>query len=296
MAIHADHNLYRGINAHLNSILQNEPGGWQSFHSVHVTHLCEALDAKLPQGYFARAEKTLQISETAGDTHFRATSSTTPDVTVFRAAVPTRLSGAAVAEATPPTQTIPLATAVTEADYLTGIVIYQAGEGGLLGKPVTRIELLSPANKPGGTHAGSYALKRTETLESGLRLVEIDYLHQSPPVIRELPRYTAGADGAYPYLILVSDPRPTFSDGKTAIYGFVVDEVMPTITIPLANMDKMTLNMGAVYNHTFASSRFFQMVVDYDQEPPRMETYTSADRERIRERMAAAALVHKSEE
>ena len=76
-----------------------------------------------------------------------------------------------------------------EEETLTGLVIYQAGEGSVLGRPITRIELLSPANKPPGSHHEQYMVKRLETLKSGLRLVELDYLHESHPVIQALPSY-----------------------------------------------------------------------------------------------------------
>src|SRR5262249_44712225 len=84
MALQSEQNLYPGINAHLNSILQNEPGGWQSFHAGHVTHLFETIDANLPPGYFARSEKTMQISEIIPAVGPRSASRTTPDVMVFQ--------------------------------------------------------------------------------------------------------------------------------------------------------------------------------------------------------------------
>lgn len=87
-----------------------------------------------------------------------------PDVTIYRShhipGVP-----APTLTATAPTRSIPIAPLLTEEDFLSGIVIYQAGEGGLLGRPVTQIELLSPANKPGGGHFTRYASKRLETLQ-----------------------------------------------------------------------------------------------------------------------------------
>ena len=76
-------------------------------------------------------------------------------------------------------------------------------------KPVTRIEMLSPANKPGGSHFRDYATARDRALDAGLRLVEIDLLHERPPITTEIPSYRLGEADAYPYSILVSDPRPT---------------------------------------------------------------------------------------
>jgi len=286
MTIFSEKNLYPGINAHLNSSLQHESGGWQSFHSVHVTHLFEAIDARLPEGYYARSEKTMQISEIIPPVGPSRPRTTTPDITVFRSRLTILGGGATTLTATPPTRRIPITEILTPDDFLPGITIYQTGEGGPTGKPITRIELLSPANKPGGAHYPHYLVKRMETLQSNLRLVEIDYLHESRPITPTLPSYPDGEDGAFPYLVLVSDPRPTLEEGGTEVYGIAVDSPLPIITIPLAGADTMTLNLGAVYNHTFSSSRYFQMVVDYAQDPSQFERYTAADRELIQGRLA----------
>ena len=60
MPIHFRENQYNGINAHLQSLLQQD--GWESFHSAHITHLTEAIDQLLPYGYYVVNEKSLQIS------------------------------------------------------------------------------------------------------------------------------------------------------------------------------------------------------------------------------------------
>lgn len=279
-------NQYPGINAHLNSYLQDEPGGWQSFHSEHIIDLLRGIRVGLPAGYYARSEKTLQISETIPPADIGSRKSTTPDVMVYRLSSTPISSGSAPAlTATPPARTIPIKELLSAEDFLTGIVIYQAGEDSSLGKPVTRVEFLSPANKPGGSHFSNYVVKRAEALRSGLRLVEIDYLHWRPPVAVGLPSYPDGEAGAFPYLVLVSDPRPVIESGFTNVYEIGVDDPLPVITIPLAGTDTMTLDLGVVYNQTFDSSDFFYVVVDYSQEPVHFERYTEADRARIKARM-----------
>lgn len=289
MAIQSERNLYPGINPHLNSSLQNEPGGWQSFHSIHVTHLFEAIDAALPTGYFARSEKTMQISEIIPPVGPRSPGYTVPDVSIFRIGNVASGSKGNMLAATPPSRTTLIIEQLATEDYLPGIAIYQAGEGDLLGKPVTRIELLSPANKPGGAHHSHYLAKRTETFQSELRLVEIDYLHETPPILSGMSNYSLKEAGSFPYWVLASDPRPTLAKGLTAYYEIGVDMPLPVITIPLSGTDTMTLDLGAVYNHTFASSRFFQMIVDYEQEPVHFERYISADQVLIHARMATIA-------
>ena len=293
MPIHADKNLYPGINAHLNSILQNEPGGWRSYHSMHVTHISEHLDRDLPAGYFMRPEKSLQINEFDAGTGAERHSRTTPDATVYHSQPAT--GGTAIKEQTETTKTVNtllLTDTFPNVDDLTGLVIYQAGEGSLLGRPITRIELLSPANKPSGSHHEQYMVKRRNILEGGLRLVEIDYLHQTPPLIHLLPDYSKQEEGAYPYTVLVNDPRPEFEKGSTQVFAWHVDENMPVIAIPLAGADYVILDLGQVYHHTFESARFFRMVVDYETEPEQFESYGPDDQKRIQKMLAA---IHKAQ-
>jgi hypothetical protein len=63
MPIRLQTNQYRGLNAHLNSILQVR-NDWSMFHGSHITHLREALQARFSpdSGYFAVTEKSLQIA------------------------------------------------------------------------------------------------------------------------------------------------------------------------------------------------------------------------------------------
>jgi hypothetical protein len=174
-----------------------------------------------------------------------------------------------------------------EDDYLTAAMIYEVVGGTVPGKPVTRIEVLSPANKPPQTYYRQYMSKRLDTLRSGLSLVEVDYLHESRPVINLLSSYPDRDEGATPYMIVVSDPHPKPEEGKMPYYAFGVDDPIPLVSIPLAGTDAVTLDFGAVYNLTFESSRLFQIVVNYEQEPVHFERYAEADRERIQRRMEA---------
>jgi Protein of unknown function (DUF4058) len=227
-------NQYRGINAHLHSLLQSEGGGWESFHNAHITNLTEAIDLLLPEGYYVLNEKSLQLED----------------------------------------------------DPLPSVVIFQM-EDDKTAIPVTRIELLSPGNKPPGTHYLQYLVKRTETLESGINLVELDYLHETRSPIRVIPSYPDHEPDAYPYVILVSESRPMLAEAQMAVYGFFVDELIPTVTIPLAGQDTITIDFGVVYNVTFSRNRYYGTVaVDYGVLPVRFDSYSETDQQRIRERMA----------
>jgi hypothetical protein len=52
-------NPYRGVNAHLHSLLQATSGGWAQFHAPHIIHLAEWIERHLPAGYNAFPERSL---------------------------------------------------------------------------------------------------------------------------------------------------------------------------------------------------------------------------------------------
>jgi len=284
MPIHLRENQYPGVNAHLHSYLQNEPGGWESFHTDYITFLRVALDAQLPSGYVARSEMGLQISEI---TPFPTTPSRTrTDVTIFQTRPTSGLSENAGITSMP-TALLSIPETLEIEEYLPGLMIYQSIEG--QSRPVTRIEVLSPANKPGGSHYPRYIEKRIETLQAGLRLIEIDFLHETRPIIRGITSYPDREAEAYPYSIIVTDPRPSFEEGQSKVYGFSVGDTIPVIEIPLADADVIVFDFGAVYNQFYANTRFFGETVDYEQLPVRFETYSPDDQQRIRAQMQAVS-------
>jgi len=288
MPIHRRENQYRGVNAHLHSYFQNS-GDWEGFHDKHITHLSDMLDTLLPANYYAINESSLQISGYDLDKDSDVRIRTRADIAVYQSEPSQTPFGGAATFA--PTATLPVAeTIILDDDFeFQSVVIYQVQEGDRR-IPVTRIELLSPGNKPPQAHYRQYVARRAKTLESGIRLVELDYLHQSRSPIDILPSYPHREQKAYPYCILVSDPRPTLQEGLTKIYGMNVDDPIPTISVPLAGADTVTVDFGEVYNQTFGSNRYYSMiVVDYEQEPPRFDTYSEADQARIRQRMTAVA-------
>jgi hypothetical protein len=278
------HNPYQGVNPHLNSFLQSPGGAWEAFHTSVIERLVEYLEQRLPPNYYALSETSLQVStrrsEDAPPTKPRKT---IPDVAVYQTQPLSSISAAGAVSA--PTLTLMMKDMLEDEAYATSVVIYRYEMGELPGMPITRLEVLSPANKPGGSYFGQYMTKRREALESGLRLVEIDLLHETRPLLRTLPSYPDGHEDAYPYSILVSDPRPDMEHGQIRVYGFPVDEPLPTVPVPLADEDVVTIEFGIIYDLTFKSRRLFSMVVDYETEPVRFWTYATTDQAAIRFRM-----------
>lgn len=279
-------NLFNGVNPHLNSFLQSDGGGWESFHATAIERLTDELDAHLPAGYYVLSEKSLQVSsfslDPVGPTASRRT---IPDISVY-----TTQREADLGYPHPgsiPTLTLPITAAFEdEEENFNAVVVYFLESGEMPGRPVTRIEILSPANKPGGSHHVTYLARRRETLASGLRLVEIDWLHETPPVVRAIPSYPERASGTYPYWLIISDPRPSVAAGQMAIYGTAVHQPLPTIDVPLEGQDTLAVHFEQIYQRIFESRRLFGMVVDYRQPPVRFETYAPRDQVVIQQRMA----------
>ena len=279
MPINATKNLYPGVNAHLNSFLQQEDGGRESFHTEYLVALRQTLEKRLPPNYYAITEKSLQISEFAfGEQTRRRTS---PDVTVYqreRSATRVTTSSAAVA----PSMIVPLAKLLyDDDDYLVSVIVYQMEGGKYPGIPIVRIELLSPANKPHGSYYQQYRAKRLQTLRSGLLLVEIDFLHETHPLLAEFPSYPDHEDGAFPYTIMVSKPHPTPEEGQAEVYNIGADSILPVINIPLADDDKAELDFGSAYNLMLENARAFQVIIDYEQDPVNFDRYSPDDQAKI---------------
>ena len=281
MPLQSDKNLYPGVNAHLNSFLQSKGGGWKVFHSEHIIDITRTLRRQLPENYLVLTEDSLQISQV--NVIGEKSRSTTPDVMIYQTHPSvSSVSPAGVADA--PVLSIPLSPELdAEIDYFTSVVIYQAEGGVGRGEPITRIELLSPVNKPGHSFLSHYMAKRYETLRSGVSVVEIDYLHELPPILSRLPTYADGSKNTFPYYILVSNPAPNVD--HTDVYGFNVDDRMPKINIPLVGKEVTLVDFGAIYNQTYENIDLPRIGVDYAVEPERMNSYTPTDQERIRQRM-----------
>ncbi len=278
MPIHAKKNLYPGVNAHLNSFLQLPGNGWESFHACHIEEIARALDVLLPPNFYVLSEKSLQISYAGIAEPSRIVR---PDVSIFQTApIPAPMTEHA---GSMPTAVLPLAeTLIDDEEALMGVVIYEMTQpGDLPGKPVTRIELLSPSNKPPLGDFAHYRRRRQHTLNSGVAMVEIDYLHHLPPVLWRIPSYADDAPGAYPYVIAISTPYPSSSQGKFEWYGAGVDTPLPWVPIPLGASAEITLDCNAVYNGTFEARRAFSLPVDYAVDPVTFERYRTYDQAKI---------------
>jgi hypothetical protein len=294
MAMRSRENLYNGVNAHLHRLMQSkctDKPSWRGFHSDMITHLVGYLNSVLPENYQAATEQSLQI------VRHEVSGTRVPDVTVYQTQKPSR-SHEQVLETVAETWTATIETTIPPLEDVFAAVIYYRHDDELstsMGVPVTRIEVLSPANKVGGSYYRAYVLNRHEALESGLPLVEIDYLHETTSPILGMPSYPED-ETSYPYSITVSDPRRRQDEKQVRSFGFRVDDPIPTLLIPLTDEETISVDFGAVYDETFEKGRRGNQV-DYALPPENLDSYAPIDQQRIIARMhAVSGLVQQSDD
>jgi hypothetical protein len=175
-----------------------------------------------------------------------------------------------------------------EAHLPMGTVVYHSetipSEG--FGQPVVRLEILRQENKRGGENYTRYLQNRIRLLDTGIVLVEVDFLHETPPIDLRQPSYIEREHNATPYSISVIDPRPSLRQGSVHIFGFNVSGTIPIVDIPLLNEDSVKLDFAAAYQLVFENRRVFQHHTDYTEQPLRFETYSTEDQQYILQRMA----------
>ncbi len=293
MAVHSIKNQYMDINAHLHSLWQAQ-GGWVEFHTRHIVHLADALKAVLlPMGYTAALEPSLQIRriDSPQPSEYPESDVSIYDLNPTRPLRPLNASPAGmVGELVFSITDVLLDNQISEKTY-NAIGIYEIlpGRDGR-GEAVAWIELLSPSNKPGGRDVRDYFNKRIKIIESGLVFIELDYLHESAPTLRDLPDYHTKKDhlsesAAHPYRILIVDPRPNIIEGVVRVKEFDVDEIIPRMNIALNGNDVLEFDFAAPYHKTLTDALYGLEWSDYSEFPVHFDHYREADQTRIANRM-----------
>lgn len=280
MPLHFPQNRYPGVNAHLNSYLQQRNGSWTSFHADFVAALKRALNRILPENYYAITEQGLQISEIGLD-EIRERG-TRPDVSLFQQRPGASLPLPPAVHQPTLTMALPATFAVEEDEALLRVGLYHVQPADVRGTLVTALELLSPGNKPAGGNFRQYRKKRVDFLRGGVNLVEVDTLHEQPPVFEHVPSYAGGDAPSYPYLIAISRPYPSVEEGEFHLYGCAVDAPLPTIPVPLAGRDVVTLELQPAYNAAYADTPLYARIADYEALSVNIERYRDADQAAIR--------------
>ncbi len=282
-------NPYKGINAHLHSMAFNSEGSptiWTSIHSSHIGDITNELNRRLPPQYVARAEQSLQVWTEDMDTGDEVRKSPRPDSVIYQplassaGSVPTASAIAEVVQIEVGVREIRLKEMLIDEIEAAAVIIYRPDEHGDLGEPITRIEVFSPTNKYGfGKQA--YLQNRLMALRGGTSLVELDYVHQFPSPLPEVPPYPRGK-GSHPYSIAVTDRRADKNpDVIMVVREFSVDTLIPVnVLIPLADDDDLLFDFNTVYHYTFETGRW-GIHIDYELPPRALETYSVSDQKRI---------------
>lgn len=293
MVIRSNKNLYPGVNAHLNSFLQNEEGEWQSFHTTFIVDLSRALNRVLPPQYEARNERSLQIREYVFlEDEFQESHRRKPDVTIY--STDTSVSGSLArsvvgAELLPVVETMD----VDDEAFLRAVVIKKIDSVENIGRTITRIELLSPASKPPSAGYVQYRDKRNQGLSGGTPLIEIDFLHQFRPIMKKLPSYRDREQDAQPYVIIVSDPRPSIYEGFANLHSFGVVDAFPEFDIPLDKADVLEqFDLSTAYNTTYENTPTYRRLLDYSLPPRQFDRYTPEDQHRLLQHMQMISVEH----
>jgi hypothetical protein len=183
--------------------------------------------------------------------------------------------------------------AIEHDQYQRAVVLYKRTADD--DQAITRIEVLSPGNIESRVEAAAYDKKRTETLTAGINLIEVHYLHRSPPptgLRAYIPNYAVDKreerqSGATAYFISMTEPLgiEELDDApgtytvplNIKVYPFGVEDPIPTIAVPLAEDDSpVHLAMQAMYDTHFFEQRW-GIGVYYDQTPEHVDSYSQTD-------------------
>jgi hypothetical protein len=257
------HNRYPGINAHLQTLLPKPipVSAWPAFHANYINALSFELNRLLPDEYVARAEQALQIRTRDFQYGTDEINRPRPDVSIYQegqpSGIPLSLEGGI---ATAPDWEMIWVDEV-EDDFLASVVIQKSGHD-LSGEAITRIELLSPSNKPFGGAYEAYYHNRQKALHSGTALLEIDFFHDSPtPLLYILDRQTYPEVGTFPYSFGLSIPKGGRIQAQ--FYGVgVLDPLPQALAIPLADGERLTFDFNALYHQVYEQGRW-GMRIDY---------------------------------
>jgi len=224
-----------------------EPNLWSDVHLTLIIAMRGALNAALPQGYVAAADKYVWIHEPDADARTRVVK---PDTFIVKNHETTD----AVTPATVSASTMVVLPAIRREGnkYLK---IMDAKSRRL----VTVVELLSPSNKQPGPDRDDYLTKRMDYLTAGVNLVEID-LHRTGQRLPLAEPQPAGFD--YYALVCRAAKMP-----NAEIWPFTVRDPIPVIPIPLGpNEADVPLDLRPCLEWAYQQGKYGEEV-DYTQPP-----------------------------
>ncbi|MDX1948722.1 MAG: DUF4058 family protein [Pirellulaceae bacterium] len=190
-----------------------EPNLWSDVHVTLIVAMRGALNAVLPKGYIAAADKYVWIHEPDADARTRVVK---PDGFIVKSHERVEASAPVAIRAS---TTVVLPAIRREGNKYLKIMDSRSR------RLITVVELLSPSNKQPGPDREDYLTKRMDYLTAGVNLVEID-LHRGGQRLPLAEPQPAGFD----YYALVCRPSQM---PRAEIWPFTVRDPFPVISIPL---------------------------------------------------------------
>ncbi|MBN1310700.1 MAG: DUF4058 family protein [Anaerolineae bacterium] len=283
-------NQYYGVNPHLNDELHAPtPGrsGWAQFNTSYLIDLEVVVkDQICAMGYTTSIDKGLQlreVDEMPSDKEewrrSRRIENGDPGIESLHLLTPSSQG--------PVEQTVSLRE-LTDEKYYYALKIYRTEDRKDLNcKPVAWIELISPANardpETSREDVGEYLSKRNSLLESGIQIVEIDFLHRNRPTIPNQPSYPNEEESSA-YSIHVIDPRDMEPDlVKITTYQFNVDQPLRGVEVRLLDGCRFEPDFEGAYRKVYIEH--YDDRVDYSHVPKFFDTYSPTDQDRIAARL-----------
>lgn len=234
---------------------QESPVLWPGVHQGVISGLRAELNRLLPPGYVADMGERVYVMQPDRNIY--------PDVVVFEQSRPSSPpststsagGGAAVAE--PPLVIVVEPIEVREVF----IEILPVGDEK---RVVTVIEVLSHANKAGGTEGRElYLLKQHELLRSAVNLIEIDLLRRGVHTVA-VPKEILLQRAQWDYLALL--PRSS-RRGRFEIWPIMMRDRLPLLNIPLENgMPDVQIDLQEVFNRNYDEGAYSKRI-DYRSDP-----------------------------
>ena len=213
---------------------------WRDVHTHLIAYACDALNAGLPNDLVARSEERIAVQ--AGDQPLQVIY---PDVNVKEnAGVYTPSSGTAgLAVAEPVVMEVPGEVATERF-----IQIHDAAGS----RVITVIEFLSPSNKR-GAGLEDYQQKRSQLLEGGVHLVEIDLIRAGDWRTMVRPGVVpASLQTAYRVITRRANWRR-----RIEYFPISLRQRLPIIPIPLRPTDEnATLDLQSLLDQVYRNGRY----------------------------------------
>ncbi len=236
---------------------------WGDVHASLATYAKDQLQKKLPKELVARIEERVAVESKDFDTELEREFEPQdyyPDVRIHERRKPGTVEPA-LGE---PIAVVDAIEVPRKSEPFTqrSIRIIEPRSGN---KIITAIELLGPANKLGKEGREAYEKKRSELLDAGVSLVEIDLIREGRPNLA-VPISQVPAAYRGPYRICVVR---TWRLDRAQMYRVTIRQPLPHVSIPLRKKDKeVSLELQPLIELVYENGRYDEIDYSEDPEPP----------------------------